>query len=560
MSKPMQAPNANSAPESAPAGENAAAAAHLDGTAGPPLDELSPPEELFFDGPSFPDEPSFFEDLQVDGADPIAVAPPVAWAPERAVAPRRADRGRADLHRQGQATAQGPVPPADLPAERAILSSCLSDPDSVALAQSSMRAEDFYDPRHKAAFEAICTLALRTEPTDVISVFAELERKGHGDLVGLSYLTDLIGDIGSSYAVEHYAKRVSKLATVRNILAVTHKVQSEGYKRGVDPDSYVQLVEHELAEALKATVRGGPQVVGELVPEVFQGILDARARGGETVGMSTGFKAVDQWHLGLHVTDLIVLAARPAMGKSAFALNLAFNVARNRRRKAQDDYDRARVAVFSLEMGREQLVLRLLSARSGVGLTMLRKGELSPDDEMQLREAAAELAEMAIYLDDTPGLTPGDLRARCKRMEMHGPLDLVVVDYLQLMRGSGGAKQSREQEVAEISRSLKGLAKELQCTVIALSQLNRGLESRADKRPMMSDLRESGSIEQDADIIWFIHREHYYNASAPPHEAELVIAKQRAGATGIIKLHFDGPLTRFGNLDDRANDEWVGGH
>ena len=305
---------------------------------------------------------------------------------------------------------------------------------------------------------------------------------------------------------------------------------------------------------------GGPQVVGELVPEVFQGILDARARGGETVGMSTGFKAVDQWHLGLHVTDLIVLAARPAMGKSAFALNLAFNVARNRRRKAQDDYDRARVAVFSLEMGREQLVLRLLSARSGVGLTMLRKGELSPDDEMQLREAAAELAEMAIYLDDTPGLTPGDLRARCKRMEMHGPLDLVVVDYLQLMRGSGGAKQSREQEVAEISRSLKGLAKELQCTVIALSQLNRGLESRADKRPMMSDLRESGSIEQDADIIWFIHREHYYNASAPPHEAELVIAKQRAGATGIIKLHFDGPLTRFGNLDDRANDEWVGGH
>jgi replicative DNA helicase len=211
-------------------------------------------------------------------------------------------------------------------------------------------------------------------------------------------------------------------------------------------------------------------------------------------------------------------------------------------------------------MGREQLVLRLLSARSGVGLTMLRKGELSPDDEMQLREAAAELAEMAIYLDDTPGLTPGDLRARCKRMEMHGPLDLVVVDYLQLMRGSGGAKQSREQEVAEISRSLKGLAKELQCTVIALSQLNRGLESRADKRPMMSDLRESGSIEQDADIIWFIHREHYYNASAPPHEAELVIAKQRAGATGIIKLHFDGPLTRFGNLDDRANDEWVGGH
>lgn len=560
MSKPMQAPNAPLSQEFTPE----APPVPMDGGGDPSDSPLHGPpqaEEPFFEGPAFPEEPSFFEDSANDFKDHADGSGSAAPALRRPVAPRRLTSGRGREGPSSTSAGQGPVPPADLPAERAILSACLSDPDAVALAQSSMRAADFYDPRHTAAFDAICALALRNEPTDVICVYGELEKAGHGDLVGLGYLSDLMGDIGSSYAVEHYAKRVSKLATVRNILAVTHRVQTEGYKRGVDPDAYVQLVEHELAEALKATVRDGPQHVAELVPGVFQGILDARARGGEVVGMSTGFSAVDRWHLGIHTTDLIVLAARPAMGKSAFALNMAFNVARNRRRHAVDDFDRARVAVFSLEMGREQLVLRLLSARSGVGLTMLRKGELSAEDEMQLREAAAELADLNLFLDDTPGLTPGDLRARCKRLEMQGPLDLVVVDYLQLMRGSGGAKQSREQEVAEISRTLKGLAKELRCTVVALSQLNRGLESRADKRPMMSDLRESGSIEQDADIIWFIHREHYYKPdTAPPHEAELIIAKQRAGATGVIKLHFDGPLTKFGNLDDRANDQWVGGH
>ena len=468
MSKPLQAPSAPLPQEFTPEAPSQPSGAVADLSEGlfdgPPL-----PEEPFFDGPAFPDEPGFFDESPNDFA-PESGSPRAAPLPaQRSAAPRRLTSGRAAAAAGGAGAGQGPVPPADLPAERAILSACLSDPDAVALAQSAMRAADFYDPRHSAAFEAICTLALRNEPTDVISVYGELEKAGHGDLVGLGYLTDLIGDVGSSYAVEHYAKRVSKLATVRNILAVTHRVQTEGYKRGVDPDAYVQLVEHELAEALKQTVRDGPQQVGELVPGVFQGILDARARGGEVVGMSTGFSAVDRWHLGLHTTDLIVLAARPAMGKSAFALNMAFNVARNRRRHAVDDFDRARVAVFSLEMGREQLVLRLLSARSGVGLTLLRKGELSAEDEMQLREAAAELADLNLFLDDTPGLTPGDLRARCKRLEMQGPLDLVVVDYLQLMRGSGGA-------------------------------------------------------------------------------------------TGVIKLHFDGPLTKFGNLDDRANDQWVGGH
>ena len=220
--------------------------------------------------------------------------------------------------------------------------------------------------------------------------------------------------------------------------------------------------------------------------------------------------------------------------------------------------ERYSVLIFSLEMGRNELVQRLLSTRSRIGLSALRKGEMNADDEVRLGEAASELSELNLHIDDTPGLSVTDLRARSKRLSVQHKLDFIVVDYLQLMRGTGGAKQSREQEISEISRSLKGLAKELKVTVMALSQLNRSVESRTDKRPMMSDLRESGAIEQDADVIAFIYRDHVYNKDAPEHLAELIIAKQRAGPTGKVDLHFEGSLTRFSNLDDRVDDSYVG--
>lgn len=448
------------------------------------------------------------------------------------------------------------VPPADLFCERAIVAACLSDADALALAQTTMRAEDLYDVRHRETFSAMIAIASRGDPVDAVTVMGELARAGHTELVPADYLAELAFAPGSASSVEAYGRRVAKLAVVRKVLDATHQLQATGYQAGVDPDAFLELTDRLFRTAMDSAVRGGPQQVGELVGEVFQDIMDARERGGDVTGISSGFRDIDAKHLGLHATDLIVLAARPAMGKSAFALNLAYQVARQHRRK-QDGT--CRVVIFSLEMGKKQLVQRFFSARSNVDLTSLRKGDLSPQDEASLRDAAAEIADLEIYLDDSGALTPADIRARSKRVAMSGSVDLIVVDYLQLMRGTGGPKQSKEQEIAECSMSMKALAKELNCTVLALSQLNREVENRTGKKPQMSDLRGSGSIEQDADIIWFIHREGYYDQTKDQHLAELIVAKHRAGETGSVQLHFEGRLTKFGTYDDRINDQYAYG-
>jgi len=448
------------------------------------------------------------------------------------------------------------VAPCDLPAERAILACCMLDATAIALAIDHVQPEDFYEERHKLIFAAARRLMDQTRLADPVSLLAELQRAGDGDKVGLNYLIEIPESAGSTLSVEHYARRVSKLASVRRILSASHRVSAEGYKLGVDPDAFVQLVETEMGQALQATVRGTAVHVSEIIGHVYDEVLAARERGGDVIGIPTGFRDLDRMLLGLHATNLIVLAARPAMGKTALALNMAMQVALRQRRESPSE--RYSVLIFSLEMGRNELVQRLLSTRSRIGLSSLRKGELNPDDEVRLGEAASELSELNLHIDDTPGLTVTDLRARSKRLSVQQKLDFIVVDYLQLMRGTGGARQSREQEISEISRSLKGLAKELGVTVMALSQLNRGVESRTDKRPMMSDLRESGAIEQDADVIAFIYRDHVYNKDAPEHLAELIIAKQRAGPTGKVDLHFEGSLTRFSNLDDRVDDSYVG--
>jgi replicative DNA helicase len=343
------------------------------------------------------------------------------------------------------------------------------------------------------------------------------------------------------------------------VLSATHKVQNEGYQLSVDPDAFVELVQTEVVGALDQLI-GGPKVeIADIVKEVYDGILARRSQEGDTVGMPTGLRDLDRILLGFHPTDLLILAARPAMGKTALALNLALNVAFKKHARGERKGEHFGVMIFSLEMGREQLVMRLLSQRSRVGLTKLRKGDIDNEEEVFLREAAGDLHDLSLYIDDTPALSAIDLRARAKRVHMKYGLDLIVIDYLQLMRGSGGGRQSRENEISEISRALKGLAKELNVTVLALSQLNRGVEGRADKRPLMSDLRESGAIEQDADVIMFIYRDHVYNPeTASEADAELNISKHRAGAIGKVELHFAGHLTRFTNRDDRYNDQYTG--
>ena len=454
----------------------------------------------------------------------------------------------------------GPVPPADLKAEQAVLGSVLIEPDSIAFALSTVRAEDFYDARHRLIWAAMTYMAQHDERIDPITVHSRLrtldvEQKSGG----LAYLAELSSTTGSSLSIEHYASTVARLATVRRVLSATHKVQAEGYQASVDPDEFIALVQNEVVGALDQLI-GGPQVqISDIVQEVFEDVLARRNQEGEAVGVPTGFRDLDAKLLGLHPTDLIVLAARPAMGKTSLAVNMALNVACSRTSRGPRAGKRHGVMMFSLEMGREQLVLRLLSQKARVGLHELRKGEISVDDEVGLREAAGVLHDLNFFIDDTPALSAIDLRARAKRVHMQHGLDVIVVDYLQLMRGSGGAKQSRENEISEISRSLKALAKELNVTVVALSQLNRGVEGRADKRPMMSDLRESGAIEQDADIILFIYRDWVYNSqTASEHDAELIIAKHRAGAIGRVDLHFEGRLTRFSSRDDRYNDQYAG--
>lgn len=526
------------------------------------FDDDEPPEPT----PPEPDDAAVhidFHDFVGPGAAQAQAHPrAVGLGPERLspapvrAAPATSSFARARPGAAAASQAVEVVPPADLSAERAILAAALSDPAALALAQSAMRAQDLYDHRHRVVFEALRNLASRGEIIDPLNVEAEARRLGHGEIVTLQYLLDLAFVPGSTLAVEGYARRVAKLSVIRNLLDVTHKLQVEGYGKGLDPDAFLDTADRLFRAAMDAAVRGGPEKVTGIVTEVFNAILEAAQQGGAILGTRSGFRDIDHMHLGLHATDLIVLAARPAMGKSAFALNLAYNVARQPRRHAPDQ--RCRVVVFSLEMGKQQLVQRMLSARSGVELTNLRKGELNPQDESSLREAAAELGEMELYIDDTAGLTPHDIRARCKLVAMNGPIDLVVVDYLQLMRGTGGKQQSPENAIAECSQSLKGLAKELRCTVLTLSQLNREVENRSGRKPQMSDLRGSGSIEQDADIIWFIHREHYYDPTKDEHLAELIVAKHRAGAVGAVNLYFDGRLTKFGTYDDRINDGYVG--
>ncbi len=471
-------------------------------------------------------------------------------SPGRAPAIANADSARA--------SSQPAVSAADLLTERALLASCLVDPEALPLAQAEVKPEDFYDQRHVWIFEAMVTLGSRGQPVDAVSVYTDLGRQKHSDQVGLAYLLELTDAVGATLAVEHHAKRIARLSAVRRILRASQQIQND-FQHGDDPDEFITRASTNVTTALSDSVRSSALPLAEIVPQVFAQIMEAKKRGREILGLSTGFRDLDQLTQGMHPTNLIVLAARPAMGKTALALNVALDVAlRPRREPDARGHEQHGVLVFSMEMGREELVQRLLSARARIELTALRKGTLGPDDEVSLRDAADELAAARFLIDDTPGLSAHDIRARAKLAQMQGPLDLIVVDYLQLAKGTN-AKQSREQEISEISRSLKGLAKELHCTVLALSQLNRGVEQRTDKRPMMSDLRESGAIEQDADLIAFIYRDFVYSKEpSVEHMAELIIAKQRAGSIGTCMLHFEGRFTRFSTMDQRISDEYLG--
>jgi len=446
------------------------------------------------------------------------------------------------------------VPPHSVEAEQSVLGGLLLDNLAWDRAAELLTDSDFYRHEHRLIFGAIAGLVQHTKPADVITVFEQLQSLGKAeDSGGLAYLNALAQSVPSAANMRRYAEIVRERAILRKLIAASDEIATSAFNR--EGRAVPQILDEAESKILKIGEEGSRQRQGfvgidKLVVELLDRVNELAENGAEDVtGVRTGYFELDSMTAGLQKGDLIVLAARPSMGKTAFALNIAEYVSVK---------EELPVVVFSMEMGASQLALRMVGSLGRINQQHLRTGKLADDEWGRLAEAVEKLGKAQVFIDETAGLTAAELRARARRMarQFGGTLGLIVVDYLQLMSGSSG-DENRATELGEISRGLKALAKELQCPVIALSQLNRSVESRTDKRPMMSDLRESGAIEQDADIIMFIYRDDYYNKeSKEGGVAEIIVAKQRNGPVGTVKLAFLKPLTRFDNLAPGSSNEY----
>ena len=435
----------------------------------------------------------------------------------------------------------GKVPPNDIEAEQAIIGSMLTDRDAVISAIEVLKPEDFYREDNKTIYEAILNLYTRSEPIDVITVRAELESMGKLDNVGgLEYLAELPEKVPTTANASKYIKIVEEKATLRSLIKTANEIIELGYNPTEDVDDIMEGAEKKIFNIMQDKDQKGYSPLKDVLVESFTKLEELYNRKQHITGVPSGFIDLDYRTAGFHGSELILIAARPAMGKTAFALNIATNAVL-----------RANVptAVFSLEMSKEQLVNRILSSESMVDSNKIRTGKLEEDDWTKLAEAIGPLSEGEMYIDDTPGINIMEIRAKCRKLKIEKNIGLVVIDYLQLIQGTGKRNGSREQEISEISRSLKILAKELDVPVIALSQLSRAAEQRPDHRPMLSDLRESGAIEQDADIVMFLYRDDYYNPDTEKKGvAEVIIAKHRGGSTGTVELLWLGSYTKFVNI------------
>jgi replicative DNA helicase len=444
------------------------------------------------------------------------------------------------------------VLPHNLDAEASILGGVLLRND-VLTQLDTLEVEDFYDHKHKVVFQAIRNLEATARPIDIVTLENEIAKAGKLEAIGgVAFLGELTLRVPTADNVLAYTEIVTDKHQARKLMLAAGEISERGYEDGLEVRDYLDDAEAKIFEVTQRRDKTGPEPIKGLVKKVFSS-LDERfkAEGGIT-GVPTGFTDLDVKTAGLQPTELVILAARPAMGKTSFAMSLAQNAATTAGWP---------VLVFSLEMSSTQLAERMLCSEARVDSSALRRGQLQRQDMTNLTYAAASLSKAPILIDDTPALSLRELRARARRFRSNKELfgdrkfGLIVIDYLQLMRGSPqAAKASREQEISEISRGLKALAKELSCPVLALSQLNRSLEQRTDKRPQLSDLRESGAIEQDADVILFIYRDVVYNKEAEnPNIAEVIIGKNRHGATGTVETHFEGRFTRFENLSQRSD-------
>ncbi len=438
------------------------------------------------------------------------------------------------------------LPPQNIEAEQAVLGAMLIDKEAIAKATEILNGDDFYREAHRVIFNAMLELYNKNEAVDMVTVTDILRRDNKlEDIGGIAYITSLANVVLTAANVKFHADIVAEKSVLRQLVRVSTEIAAMGYEAGDDVGVLLDTAESRILEIANRKKRSDFTPIGDVLMDTALNIEKLLQNKGGLTGLPTGFNDLDKLTSGLHPSDFIILAARPSMGKTALALNIVQNIAlRAHRRMGGEPRS---VAFFSLEMSKEQLVNRMLCAEANIDSQRLRVGEMADKDWDALWEACDEMSKAKIYIDDTPGITVMDMRSRARRLKAEHGLDLVVVDYLQLMQGSGKRNTSgdRQQEVSEISRSLKALARELDVPVIALSQLSRGVEARQVKRPMLSDLRESGSLEQDADIVAFLYREDYYNKETENKHTELIIAKHRNGPVDTVNLFFHKQFTKF---------------
>ena len=434
------------------------------------------------------------------------------------------------------------VPPHSIEAEQSVLGGLMLNNEAWFDLVEIVSAKDFYRTQHQIIFEAMMNLANADEPLDAVTIAERLRSQGLLEKVGdVTYLAELAESTPGASNVLAYGRIVRERSVMRQLIGAANRIADAAFApEGRDSDQLVEMAEQSVFEiAENRSQDSGPEKVTTLLEEAVKKVDFLHSNKGAITGVATGFSDLDNKTAGLQRSDLVIVAARPSMGKTAFAVNMVEHAVMSG----------SKVLVFSMEMPSEQIVMRMLSSLGRIDQTRLRSGELQDDDWNRFTGAVSQLRDKQLFIDDTPALTPGDVRSRARRVSRElGGLDMIAVDYLQLMRTAEKA-ESRTNEISEISRSLKALAKEMRCPVVALSQLNRALESRPDKRPMNSDLRESGAIEQDADVILFIYRDEVYNEETEDKGiAEIIIGKQRNGPIGRVRLSFIGNLTKFENL------------
>lgn len=442
-------------------------------------------------------------------------------------------------------------------AEQSVLGAIIIDPNLINTTQEVLLPESFYRGAHQHIFRAMMNLSENQGEIDVVTLMDQLTKDGAlSEAGGPQYLAELSNNVPTTRNIQYYTNIVANLSLKRKLIQTADSIANDGYDNELELDAILSDAERRILELSSNRQSDGFKDIRDVLGQVYETAEELDQNSGQTPGIPTGYRDLDQMTAGFNRNDLIILAARPSVGKTAFALNIAQKVATH-----EGSYT---VGIFSLEMGADQLATRMICSSGNVDSNRLRTGTMTEEDWNRFTIAVGKLSRTKIFIDDTPGIRITDLRSKCRRLKQEHGLDMIVIDYLQLLQGSGSRfSDNRQQEVSEISRTLKAIARELECPVIALSQLSRGVEQRQDKRPMMSDIRESGSIEQDADIVAFLYRDDYYNrgegedddGNMEPQsndengEIEIIIAKQRNGPTGTVKLHFMKQYNKFTDID-----------